>query len=160
MYSEVERRLYFRIWSPAREYLPSWHRRGIDEGASWIVAPGTKKAHYMYGDPGDQRKRVLIVEGIVDQLRVGIGCVSLLGCAMSATHEAYLSQFEEVWVGMDEDRPGREAEEEIVSRLQMAGVPVVRGLCLSQELGDWRPTDKRLKTLQGLLRAGVGKVVA
>ena len=84
-YDPVGRRLYFRIWSPSTDLPRSWHTRGISKDDGWRVFSGTDKQHYLFGSRSVRPRRVVVVEGIFDQLRFGPGAVALMGTYVSPT---------------------------------------------------------------------------
>ena len=105
LFEPDERALYFRIWSPSLEFAPSYHCRFIGGGKMrWRSFPGTKKEHYLFGEP--KADRVVLVEGIFDALRIGPGAVALLGSDLYPTQKVWLERFQSVIVWGDPDPAG------------------------------------------------------
>jgi Toprim-like len=150
-YSKDERRLYFRVWSPSPELPSTWHTRSIEPGKSWRMVSGSTKGGYFFGEPIG--KRVCIVEGIWDALRIGPGALALLGSSMSATQETYLrNNFDRVLVYMDPDEAGMKAQKEILSRLKKIGVKVSEMVGAEKEPADYFPGTRVLLSVQEWLR--------
>ena len=148
-YDPVRKRLYFRIWSPSTDLPRSWHTRGIASEDGWRVFSGTDKQHYLYGVRAVRPQRVVVVEGIFDQLRLGSGSIALMGTYVSPTHMAYLRQFGEVVLWLDPDEAGRQATEELKKRLaSLSRPPVVRVVSFEQEPGDMPPTHPAVTLLR------------
>lgn len=120
-FDEGGRRLYFRVWSPSPELPATYHTRSIDPKGSWMMRGGSTKGGYFFGQT--RGKKVCIVEGIWDAIRIGPGALALLGSSLSTTQETYLrNEFDKVLVYMDPDEAGLKAKKEIVSRLRKIGV--------------------------------------
>lgn len=149
-FDPVERRLYFRIWSPSSDLPRSWHTRGLTQERGWRVFPGTDKQHYLYGSREVRPNRVVVVEGIFDQLRFGPGAVALLGTYVSPTHMAYLRQFNEVVLWLDPDEAGQTATAELQKRLAaLTRPPVVRVVAsFDSEPGDLPPAHPAITVLK------------
>ena len=137
LYEPDERALYFRIWSPSSEFAPSYHRRFIDGGKlRWVVLTGTKKEHYVFGEPLDNG-RVVIVEGIFDALRVGKGAVAILGSELYPTQTVWLRQFKQAIVWGDPDPAGHKLMDAAVRLLPSGGGPKVFKIPYTPEPSVW-----------------------
>ena len=119
-----QKRLYFHITSPAPEYAPSYHTRGIEPKTGWQVFPRTKKEHYVFGGPRFPHDFIL-VEGIFDALAIGAGAMSILGTKLYPTIETYLSAGKQVHTWFDPDPAGEKASVEIRERLERRGCRVI-----------------------------------
>ena len=152
LYDPKGRRLYFRIWSPSPEYQPSYHTRSIDPDGGWVVFPGTKKAHYIYGyDHGTCRSRVMLVEGIWDQLAVGPQCFALLGTKMSASVQQFIvSMGCPIWIWLDPDAAGIEGAVDIANHLHYAGSGT--RVCTVLVKADKEPSETDPTERQKILR--------
>lgn len=154
-YDPIGRRLYFRIWSPSSDLPRSWHTRGLSKEDGWRVFSGTDKQHYLYGTRDVRPSRVVVVEGIFDQLRFGSGAVALMGTYVSPTHMAYLRQFSEITLWLDPDEAGITATEDLKKRLAaLSRPPVVRVVSsFDAEPGDLSPTHPAITLLKRWLAA-------
>lgn len=153
-YDPRGRRLYFRIWSPSDDLPRSWHTRGLSKEDGWRVFHGTDKQHYLYGTRAVTPRRVVVVEGIFDQLRLGPGAVALLGTYVSPTHMAYLRRFSEVVLWLDPDEAGLSATEDLKRRLMaLTRPPILRVSPFESEPGDLPPTHPAITLLRRWLSA-------
>lgn len=152
-YDPEGKRLYFRIWSPSPDLPGTFHTRAISKDGTWRVVPGTSKGGYFFGSP--LGKRVCIVEGIWDAIRIGPGALSLLGSSLSITQETYLrNTFSHVLIYMDPDEAGRKARKEIYSRLLKIGVKCSVMFGAEKEPADYPPGHPAIVAVQEWLRGG------
>lgn len=131
-YAPSQQMLYFRITSPLDGYHPSWHRRSVKE-KSWIVLKGTDKDAYWYEPVRWEERRIILVEGCWDALRIGAGSLSLLGAKMSKHHLTGILRrgWEDVALWLDPDQAGIKGSLEMEHMLTGAGcsVRVIRHKC-------------------------------
>jgi len=142
-YDPEGRRLYFRIWSPSPELPTTYHTRSIDPDGSWRVQGGSTKGAYFFGTA--PKKKVCIVEGIWDAIRIGSGALAILGSSLSTTQETYLrNSYDRVLVYMDPDEAGKKAQKEILQRLWKIGVRCSEMSGADKEPADCEPGDPAL----------------
>jgi len=152
-YDPEGRRLYFRIWSPSPELPTTYHTRSIDPDGSWRVQGGSTKGAYFFGTA--PKKRVCIVEGIWDAIRIGSGALALLGSSMSTTQETYLKNaYDKVLVYMDPDEAGKKAQKEILQRLWKIGVKCSEMSGSDKEPADCEPDHPALILTRHFLEEG------
>jgi len=72
-------------------------------------------------------RRVILVEGIWDAMRIGAGSVAILGTQLSTTHLSalLLNGWREVAVWFDNDDPGHKATEKVVRTLKACGIKAI-----------------------------------
>ena len=119
-------RIVFPIHNEKGE-LVAYAGRSIDESEPRYKFPaGFHKSLELFNlhraiAEGNGRRRVVVVEGFFDCLRVsaaGFPCVALMGSAMSSAQEELLVRhFKVVCVMLDGDEAGQEAAKDCVSRL-------------------------------------------
>ena len=152
-YDPEGRRLYFRIWSPSSELPTTYHTRSIDPDGSWRVRGGSTKGAYFFGTAPN--KKVCIVEGIWDAIRIGPGALALLGSSMSTTQETYLrTSYDRVLVYMDPDEAGKKAQKEILQRLWKIGVKCSEMSGADKEPADCEPDHPALILTRHFLEEG------
>jgi hypothetical protein len=146
-----EKRLYFRIASPSQDLERSWHTRGITPTDKWRVFSHTDKKHYLYGEPIG--RRVVLVEGIFDAIRIGLGAISLMGTDMSPVQFAYLQTFGEILFWLDPDPAGHKARDEMLARFTRYGTNAsVFGTDQTPEPGDLVRNAPEIHTVREWLR--------
>lgn len=157
LFEPDERALYFRIWSPSPEFAPSYHCRFVDGGKMrWRVFPGTRKEHYLFGDPLEDR--VCLVEGIFDALRVGKGAVALLGSELYPTQVVWLRRFPRVVVWGDYDAAGfklMERAQNLLQGVRCWPVAYTKDTTdpINKEAGDCLPGHPLLESVKQWLKA-------
>jgi DNA primase len=121
-------RIVFQIRNEQGE-LVAYAGRAIDEGQGeprYKFPPGFRKGAELYNihraiEGGNQRKRVVIVEGFFQCLRVcaaGFPCVALMGSSMSeAQEEKIVRLFDVACILLDGDAAGQQGSMDCLTRL-------------------------------------------
>ena len=154
-YSTEQRRLFFRTWSPFPEVPSGYHTRPIWAGGSWMAFDGSTRGHCVYGAVSSNPRRIALVEGIWDSLKLGTNAIALLGTTLTKTHITWLRSFEkrpEIILFLDRDAPGVEAEDKLASTLRFYGFRTSR-VPLTKEPDDYSYDDNQLVGLRERLVA-------
>jgi len=81
-------------------------------------------------------KKVIVVEGLFDQVRYGAGFLSTFGAEPSAYQIAQLTEFHTIYILYDGDETGKRKSEKLGNTLSVLGVPEVHKLSLDAKDPD------------------------
>lgn len=118
-------------WHEAKQQLivPVWWQgqlvgttaRNLRDKPKYVNSPKLPKSELLFGGPRVTTEPIVfVVEGVFDAfwlLKYGYPAAALLGLRMSARQLELLSGARELVLALDNDEPGREAQNELVRRL-------------------------------------------
>ena len=119
-YSSIGSRIVFPVYQYGVRI--SYMARAIgNEELRWVKCPNSKEGYplrrSLFGVDFLRSKRIVVCEGILDQVRLGDGAVATFGLGFSGEQVRLLSEFEKVFIMFDMDKPGRMRSDVLASRL-------------------------------------------